>query len=63
MPQIEVTFELHADGILHVAAEDKAAKNKHSITLTNMWQLSQEIDRMVKEAEEFAERERVEKKL
>ncbi|KAH9755270.1 Heat shock 70 kDa protein BIP3 [Citrus sinensis] len=63
VPQIEVTFELHADGILHVAAEDKAAKNKHSITLTNMWQLSQEIDRMVKEAEEFAERERVEKKL
>ncbi|KAH9755271.1 Heat shock 70 kDa protein BIP3 [Citrus sinensis] len=58
VPQIEVTFELHADGILHVAAEDKAAKNKHSITLTNMWQLSQEIDRMVKEAEEFAERER-----
>ncbi|KAH9689470.1 Heat shock 70 kDa protein BIP3 [Citrus sinensis] len=63
VPQIEVTFELDADGILHVAAEDKAAKNKHSITLTNMWQLSQEIDRMVKEAEEFAERERVEKKL
>ncbi|KAL9450407.1 hypothetical protein AB3S75_012197 [Citrus x aurantiifolia] len=68
VPQIEVTFDLDADGILHVTAEDKAAKNKHSITLTNMWQLSQEeIDRMVKEAEEFAEREkereRIEKKL
>ncbi|KAL9447254.1 hypothetical protein AB3S75_014847 [Citrus x aurantiifolia] len=65
VPQIEVTFEVDANGILHVTAEDKGAKNKQSITITNdKGRLSQEeIDRMVKEAEEFAERERVEKKL
>ncbi|GFZ02986.1 RECQ helicase SIM [Actinidia rufa] len=35
VPQIEVTFEVDANGILHVTAEDKAAKNKQSITITN----------------------------
>ncbi|CAL5378782.1 unnamed protein product [Camellia sinensis] len=57
VPQIEVTFEVDANGILHVTAEDKAAKNKQTITITNeKGRLSQEeIDRMVKEAEEFAE--------
>lgn len=57
MPQIEVTFEVDANGILHVKAEDKAAKKSKSITITNdKGRLSQEeIDRMVKEAEEMAE--------
>ncbi|KAK8476407.1 hypothetical protein V6N11_075730 [Hibiscus sabdariffa] len=57
VPQIEVTFEVDANGILHVTAEDKAAKNSQSITITNeKGRLSQEeIERMVKEAEEFAE--------
>lgn len=60
MPQIEVTFEVDANGILHVTAEDKGAKNKQSITITNdKGRLSQEeIDRMVKEAEEFAEEDK-----
>lgn len=60
VPQIEVTFEVDANGILHVTAEDKAAKNKQSITITNdKGRLSQEeIDRMVKEAEEFAEEDK-----
>ncbi|CAN6575696.1 unnamed protein product [Malus baccata var. baccata] len=57
VPQIEVTFEVDANGILHVRAEDKAAKKSQSITITNdKGRLSQEeIERMVKEAEEFAE--------
>lgn len=60
VPQIEVTFEVDANGILHVTAEDKAAKNKQTITITNdKGRLSQEdIDRMVKEAEEFAEEDK-----
>ncbi|KAK8480427.1 hypothetical protein V6N11_057128 [Hibiscus sabdariffa] len=60
VPQIEVTFEVDANGILHVTAEDKAAKNSQSITITNeKGRLSQEeIERMVKEAEEFAEEDR-----
>lgn len=60
VPQIEVTFEVDANGILHVRAEDKAAKKSQSITITNdKGRLSQEeIDRMVKEAEEFAEEDR-----
>ncbi|KAH9755201.1 Heat shock 70 kDa protein BIP1 [Citrus sinensis] len=60
VPQIEVTFEVDANGILHVTAEDKGAKNKQSITIINdKGRLSQEeIDRMVKEAEEFAEEDK-----
>ena len=60
VPQIEVTFEVDANGILHVKAEDKAAKKSESITITNdKGRLSQdEIERMVKEAEEFAEEDK-----
>ena len=60
VPQIEVTFEVDANGILHVTAEDKAAKNSKSITITNdKGRLSEEeIKRMVKEAEEFAEEDK-----
>ncbi|TKY61514.1 Luminal-binding protein 5 [Spatholobus suberectus] len=60
VPQIEVTFEIDANGILHVKAEDKAAKKSESITITNdKGRLSQEeIDRMVKEAEEMAEEDK-----
>ncbi|KAL6142598.1 hypothetical protein ACLB2K_060875 [Fragaria x ananassa] len=60
VPQIEVTFEVDANGILQVKAEDKAAKKSQSITITNdKGRLSQEeIDRMVKEAEEFAEEDK-----
>ncbi|KAG9458451.1 hypothetical protein H6P81_002959 [Aristolochia fimbriata] len=60
VPQIEVTFEVDANGILHVRAEDKAAKKSQSITITNdKGRLSQEeINRMVKEAEEFAEEDK-----
>ncbi|KAK4282789.1 hypothetical protein QN277_014122 [Acacia crassicarpa] len=60
VPQIEVTFEVDANGILQVKAEDKAAKKSESITITNdKGRLSQEeIERMVKEAEDLAEEDR-----
>ncbi|TVU45428.1 hypothetical protein EJB05_04915, partial [Eragrostis curvula] len=60
VPQIEVTFEVDENGILHVTAKDKAAGTSKSITITNdKGRLSQEeIDRMVREAEEFAEEDR-----
>jgi len=56
-PQIDVTFEIDANGILNVAAEDKSTGNKEQITITNdKGRLSdEEIKRMVKEAEEFAD--------
>lgn len=57
VPQIEVTFEVDANGIVNVKAEDKAAKKAESITITNdKGRLSQEeIERMVEEAERFRE--------
>lgn len=59
-PQIEVTFEVDANGILNVKAEDKASGKSEKITITNdKGRLSQEeIDRMVREAEEFAEEDK-----
>ncbi|KAK9145663.1 hypothetical protein Sjap_005566 [Stephania japonica] len=55
VPQIEVSFEVDANGILHVQAQDKALKKFEKITITNdKGRLSGEIDRMVAEAEEFA---------
>jgi len=69
VPQIEVTFEIDVNGILKVSAVDKGTGKSESITITNdKGRLSEdEIERMVKEAEEFAEedklvRERVEAK-
>ncbi|KAI9323492.1 heat shock protein 70 family [Dichotomocladium elegans] len=60
VPQIEVTFEVDANGILKVSAADKASGKSETITITNdKGRLSQdEIDRMVREAEEFAEEDR-----
>eukprot|EP01094_Clydonella_sp_ATCC50884_P000001 TRINITY_DN0_c0_g1_i1.p1 TRINITY_DN0_c0_g1~~TRINITY_DN0_c0_g1_i1.p1 ORF type:complete len:661 (-),score=362.44 TRINITY_DN0_c0_g1_i1:64-2046(-) len=57
VPQIEVTFEVDVDGILNVAAEDKATGTREQITITSdKDRLSQEdIERMVQEAEEMAE--------
>lgn len=59
-PQIEVTFQVDANGILNVMAEDKASGKSEKITITNdKGRLSQEeIERMVKEAEEFAEEDK-----
>jgi L1 cell adhesion molecule like protein len=69
IPQIEVTFDMDANGILNVSAEDKSTGKAQKITITNdKVRLSQaEIDRMVDEAAKYAEedklvRERVEAK-
>jgi len=61
VPQIEVTFEIDANGILNVGAEDKGTGKSEKITITaDKGRLSQEeIERMVKEAEEFAEEDKV----
>uniref|UniRef100_H2Z7S7 Uncharacterized protein n=1 Tax=Ciona savignyi TaxID=51511 RepID=H2Z7S7_CIOSA len=60
MPQIEVTFQIDANGILQVSAEDKASGNKEKITIKNdNSRLSQQqIDKMIKDAENFAEQDR-----
>ncbi len=52
VPQIEVTFDIDVNGIVHVSAKDKGTGREQSITITNSSGLSDaEIDRMVKEAE------------
>jgi heat shock protein 5 len=60
VPQIEVTFEVDANGILSVSAEDKGTGKAEKITITNdKGRLTQEeIERMVAEAEEFAEEDK-----
>merc|ERR1711861_54993 len=60
VPQIEVSFEIDANGILNVGAEDKGTGKNEKITITNdKGRLSQdEIERMVSEAEEFAEEDK-----
>merc|ERR1712071_262713 len=57
VPQVEVTFDLDANGILNVSAEDKKTGNKNKITITNdSGRLSKDqIERMLHEAEEFAQ--------
>jgi heat shock protein 5 len=60
VPQVEVTFEIDANGILQVNAEDKGTGKSEKITITaEKGRLSEEdIERMVKEAEEFAEEDK-----
>ncbi|KAK4938434.1 ATPase with role in protein import into the ER [Elasticomyces elasticus] len=60
VPQIEVSFELDANGILKVSAGDKGTGKSESITITNdKGRLSpEEIDRMVAEAEQFADEDK-----
>jgi molecular chaperone DnaK len=54
IPQIEVTFDIDADGILHVSAQDKATGREQSITITASSGLSnEEVDEMVHQAERF----------
>ncbi|HSE01164.1 MAG TPA: molecular chaperone DnaK [Burkholderiales bacterium] len=59
MPQIEVTFDIDANGILHVSAKDKATGKENKIKIQASSGLTeQEIQRMVKDAEENAEEDR-----
>lgn len=56
VPQIEVTFDIDTNGIVHVHAKDKGTGKEQSIRITAPDKLSdEEIERMVKEAEKFAE--------
>jgi len=62
VPQIEVTFDIDANGILNVTAKDLATGKQNSITITSTNKLTkEEIERMKKEAEQFAEQDRKKK--
>ena len=59
VPQIEVTFDIDANGIVHVTAQDKGTGKSTDITITSSTNLSEdEIDKAVKDAEKFAEEDK-----
>ncbi|HYB78016.1 MAG TPA: Hsp70 family protein, partial [Thermoplasmata archaeon] len=59
VPQVEVTFDIDANGILNVSAKDLASGRKQGITITASNKLSKdEVQRMVHQAEEFAEKDK-----
>ena len=60
VPQIEVTFEIDANGILQVSAEDKGTGNKEKITITNDQNrlTPEDIEKMIKDAERFADEDK-----
>jgi molecular chaperone DnaK len=59
VPQIEVTFDIDANGIVHVSAKDRATGKEQSMTITGQSSLAKEdIERMVKDAEAHAEDDR-----
>ncbi len=59
VPQIEVTFDIDANGILNVNAKDRATSREQSIKITGTSTLSKnEVEKMVKEAEQFADEDR-----
>ncbi len=62
VPQIEVTFDIDANGIVNVSAKDKATNKEQKITITNSSNLSEaDIDKMVKEAEANASEDKKKK--
>ncbi|MDP3967097.1 MAG: Hsp70 family protein, partial [Nocardioides sp.] len=59
VPQVEVTFDIDANGIVHVSAKDRGTGREQSMTISGGSALSKdEIDRMVKDAEQYAEEDR-----
>ncbi|MGZ5366548.1 molecular chaperone DnaK [Aeromicrobium sp.] len=59
VPQIEVTFDIDADGIVHVSAKDRGTGKEQSMTISGGSALSKDdIDKMVKDAEQYAEDDR-----
>jgi len=59
IPQIEVTFDIDANGIMHVSAKDLGTGKEQKITITASTKLTQEqIDKMIKDAERFAEKDK-----
>merc|ERR550534_2152728 len=65
VPQIEVTFEIDANGVLQVSAQDKGTDNKEQITITNDQNrlTPEDIERMINDAEKFADEEKLGGKL
>ena len=64
IPQVEVTFDIDANGIVNVTAKDKATNKEQKITITSSSGLTDaEIDRMTKEAEEHADEDKKKKEL
>jgi len=62
VPQIEVTFDIDANGIVNVTAQDKGTGKEQHITITSSTNMSQEdIEKAVKEAEKFAEEDKKQK--
>ena len=60
MPQIEVTFDIDANGIVHVSAKDRATNKEQSMTITGQSSLDKDaINQMVKDAEAHAEEDRL----
>jgi molecular chaperone DnaK len=59
IPQIEVTFDIDANGIVHVSAKDRGTGREQSMTITGGSALSkEEIDKMIRDAEQYAEEDR-----
>ena len=64
VPQIEVTFDIDANGIVHVSAKDKGTGKEQSMTITGQSSLSKDqIDGMVKDAEAHAEEDRARREV
>ena len=64
VPQIEVTFDIDANGIVHVSAKDLGTNKEQSITITASSNLSEkDIDEAIKEAEKFADEDKKKKEL
>jgi molecular chaperone DnaK len=64
VPQIEVTFDIDANGIINVGAKDKATGKEQKVTITASTNLSEgDVDRMVKQAKEHKEEDRKRKEL
>ncbi len=62
IPQVEVTFDIDTDGIVHVSAKDRGTNKEQSIKITAPKKLSDaEIEKMVKEAEKYAEEDKKKK--
>lgn len=64
MPQVEVTFDIDSNGILHVTAKDKTSGKEQKITIQNSTNLSEEeVEKMKSDAEKFAEADKAKKEL
>ena len=62
LPQVEVTFDIDANGIVNVSAKDKATNKEQKITITNTSNLNKdEVDKMVRDAEAHAEEDKTRK--